>query len=241
MKPYAVITSERRAKVEQARYLQSLGLAQREIAARMGVGRSTVSEYLHDPWRQKAARRRQGYQGICASCGKPTAGDLGPGRARPLCIGCIQDERHANRRWQPETILVAIRAFAEEHGRPPTSTEWLGFKGHNPAYPYFSDVQREFGKWAEAIERAGFPRPQQGNKTARTKKILDALLDALVRHHPDPVGADELADDVGLCEHTVRQRLRELRESKHVVRTGGGTKGDPYLWALAAEAERRAA
>lgn len=60
-----------------------------------------------------------------------------------------------NKRWTSEEILEQIRLFHKQNGRPPTSRE---FKRAGP-WPKQTTVVKKFGSWANAIEAAGFPRP----------------------------------------------------------------------------------
>src|SRR4051794_21683112 len=76
-----------------------------------------------------------------------------------------------HRRWSAEAILAAIQHSAAEHGRPPTSSEWL--VNRPPGVPSVYVVQIRFGSWANAVEAAGFPRPHLGRKIV-TKQLLCA-------------------------------------------------------------------
>lgn len=67
------------ARGEQARTLRSQGLLLREIAAELGVARTTVGQYLADPDGARLKARRDGYRGRC-ECGSPTHGTNAPGR-----------------------------------------------------------------------------------------------------------------------------------------------------------------
>jgi len=60
----------------------------------------------------------------------------------------------AKRNWDRDAILVALRAWAIGHGRPPKSADWQGADptGSRPAT---YRVQREFGTWADALRAAG--------------------------------------------------------------------------------------
>jgi len=61
------------------------------------------------------------------------------------------------RQWSDEEILDSIREWAAQHeGRPPGFNHWRSTKG---VWPNSWTVRTRFGSWAEAVERAGFPRP----------------------------------------------------------------------------------
>lgn len=148
------VTDRRRALVHEARRLRDLGLLQREICERMGLRRSTVSDLLSDPWREKANRRRLSYGGTCENCGTPTDGSRGPSEAPPtLCADCYS-QPGLNVEWTPERIVGAIKRYSDEHGRQPVSNEWLIDR---PEYaPPVSTVINRFGSWSAAIKAAGF-------------------------------------------------------------------------------------
>lgn len=56
--------------------------------------------------------------------------------------------------WTPERITAAVRAFVDDHGRPPTQTEW---RESAPDHPCLSTVHNRFGSWAAAIKSAERP------------------------------------------------------------------------------------
>jgi hypothetical protein len=55
-------------------------------------------------------------------------------------------------RWTPERVLSALRAFADEHGRPPTAGDW---SAPGPHYPSRLVVRKRFGCWNAALQAAG--------------------------------------------------------------------------------------
>lgn len=61
-------------------------------------------------------------------------------------------------------LLKAVRRFKREFKRVPTSAD-LG-KERPEGYPSASTLAYRFGSFANAIEAAGFPRPQRGGKRA---------------------------------------------------------------------------
>jgi len=94
---------------------------------------------------------------------------LGENSSR-LCLSCDRARVQAERIWTRETVIAAIQRFAKEHGRPPTSTEWItadpenGYPPRSAVYVSYHRSVSPFAKWADAIEAAGFPRPLKGRK-----------------------------------------------------------------------------
>lgn len=142
--------------------LRRQGKTQAQIADAFGVSRSLVQLVLSDPDGSRQRERRARISRPCPECGRLMDGSNGRGPHAPkLCRFCAAARDHEKRIWTAEAIIAAIRMFADEHGRPPTAREWtLGSRGRR--FPPVVSVQREFGSWAEAIERAGFPRPRSG-------------------------------------------------------------------------------
>lgn len=134
-------------------------MTSREIGARLGLSAQTIRNALSDPDDSKRSRRRERYQGQCVDCGVTTYSD-GTSRPSPRCGPCAVE---ANRIYDRDSIIEVIREFARIHGRPPLSTEWLRRDNVKP-HVYVATCQAVFGSWANAIEAAGFPRPQMGRK-----------------------------------------------------------------------------
>ncbi|MGE0025680.1 MAG: homing endonuclease associated repeat-containing protein [Thermoleophilia bacterium] len=57
------------------------------------------------------------------------------------------------RTWTEERVLAAIRAWADENGRPPSSSDWYL---RAPGRPTHCVVKERFGSWNKAIAAAGF-------------------------------------------------------------------------------------
>jgi hypothetical protein len=66
--------------------------------------------------------------------------------------------------WTKERIIAALQAWAVEHGRVPTSTDWARVA---PDHPTAQTVSKVFGSWAEGVEQAGFERPTRGRRVSR--------------------------------------------------------------------------
>lgn len=159
--------------IKRIQELRAEGLLQREVADRLGLARSTVSQALIDPTGEQERERRKRYQRRCA-CGALMTGSEGldSPRAPKHCRDCAPD---AQRRWTKEAIIAAVRHFAELRGRPPTASDWnpsharaLGF--HDRAdlferyenWPHVFVVQYTFGSWNAGIRAAGFEPLRRG-------------------------------------------------------------------------------
>jgi hypothetical protein len=156
---------ERRTRSEQAARIEALaarGLAREEIAAELGLARSTVNKYRRDPHGERERARREHYRGRCLGCGRATRGSDGPGRAPEWCPACAALRR---RRWSDQRLLEAIRAWTRLTGTPPTLYDWS--PAHAPSdhpgaarylaepgrWPSASSVARRFGSLRAAVER----------------------------------------------------------------------------------------
>jgi transposase len=159
--------SKRLERAAIARRLQTEGLIIRDIAKEMGISRSYASALINDPDGSHDRERKKGYRGTCEDCGGHTSWKKG-GSSR-FCHKCAARN---TRYWTNERVIEAILRFAELNGRRPVATEWLS-KGHGvngDGYPNTGTVMAHFGSWANAIEAAGFPRPQLGAYVIRDRK-----------------------------------------------------------------------
>jgi DNA invertase Pin-like site-specific DNA recombinase len=66
-----------------------------------------------------------------------------------------------SRQWKNDEIIAAIRAWADEHGRPPTWDEWCRAA---PEHPTTQTVRKHFGSWQAALAAA---RSRRSSATAR--------------------------------------------------------------------------
>ena len=153
----------------------------KRVGKRLGVGGTTIKRWLDPDYNERhlrlsreAKRRRQG---ICEDCGGPTRYGGGPCRGREhrpiiskLCAACSLKRDLASKVWTREAIIEAIQRWAKEYGRPPSAIDWKR-RGEN--HPASSNVYRSkhrsarhnaFASWAEAIEAAGFERPENGGR-----------------------------------------------------------------------------
>jgi hypothetical protein len=62
-------------------------------------------------------------------------------------------------RWPVATVVTRLRAWAEEHGRPPTLEEWRRASARHPSA---ATVRRLFGTWNAALVAAGFEPRRPG-------------------------------------------------------------------------------
>lgn len=83
--------------------------------------------------------------------------------------------------WTQESILDAVRAWAREHGEPPTSGTW---KRAGYGHPSALTVWRTFPetRFADVIRLAGSEPFRRGPRTFWTRdRVAEALLDHLLR------------------------------------------------------------
>lgn len=149
---------------DRARRMREGGATIALIAERLGRSRTTVSSWLDPDHKAKQDRRRASYAGTCVECGAKTTGCNGASKAPKICAACASRLTHEQRHWTPERIIEQIGRFANEHGRVPVATDWMG-RGMGSAgngYPPVNVVQREFGSWADAVAAAGYERPKVG-------------------------------------------------------------------------------
>jgi hypothetical protein len=172
----------REEKVAKAQALRAGGLTVCEVAERMGVARSTAGAWLADPDRSKEVARKDSYRGVCKDCGAPTDGSNGRDKAPAHCAQCAPSHSAI---WTRETVIGAIRCFAERYGRPPGAADFnpsLALRlGHgwrsdhfyeDGDYPVTSSVLYVFGTWNAAIEAAGF-KPTRLGSYARTSNYAE--------------------------------------------------------------------
>jgi len=92
--------------------------------------------------------------------------------------------RKAAEAWPASRVLDAIRTWAAEHDGPPTSSQW---NVRHEGFPTYREVIAACGSWPDAIEQAGFPRPQQGGDRGtggRPKTwTRERIVTQMVAHH----------------------------------------------------------
>jgi AcrR family transcriptional regulator len=152
---------ERRRAVALARHYREFeGLSIRQIADRLGRSPATIKAYFYDPTGEKARAVKRRYQGVCRGCGAPTASRRGKGDAYEYCKRCHPGAIAPTRTH--EWVREAMRAWAERHGRPPSSTDWSRTHARRRAgealqrlrdgdWPPPSTVVDLYGSWAAAL------------------------------------------------------------------------------------------
>jgi DNA-binding CsgD family transcriptional regulator len=100
----------RRESVRIAQGLRAEGMTAREIAAEMGVARSTAGMWLTDPDGAKHQALRLRYRGTCRVCGRPTDGSNGASQAPTLCKPCSRATREQRSALSRDEVL---RRFAD--------------------------------------------------------------------------------------------------------------------------------
>jgi hypothetical protein len=181
---------KRHSRAERATQIERLerrGLGTREIAAELGLARSTVNIYRRDPDGSRHRQRLERYRGRCRNCGTATSGSDGPGRAAEWCPRCAGKRR---RSWTEERILAAIRAWAAETGSPPRVRDWSPahavdgnggvrrYRSEPGRWPSASIVAVRFGSFRAALERAGLPVPAAAPESRRVwtrERISEAV------------------------------------------------------------------
>jgi IS30 family transposase len=113
------VRERQRAAALARHYREQEHLPISEIAERLGRKPATINAYLYDPTAAKTKQVKSRYRGVCHDCGAPTWGS-GPGHAAKLCARC---NGQATRKWQPERIEAALRAWKAMYGREPRTTD----------------------------------------------------------------------------------------------------------------------
>jgi transposase-like protein len=210
--------TSRAERVATARRLRAQGLIKREIAARMGVARSTVDSWLNDPDGSRLRARKASYSVPCVDCGAPTDGSGGRKVTRTRCSTCWTRYRHENRVWTQEAIVIAVREFARLYGTPPAATDWnVGAANdlqrerfyEDDCWPHSSVVTREFGTWNIAIRAAGFEPNHIGHYGRDGENA--ALCQEIRERYEDGESAARLAREFGCRPDTIRARAARAR------------------------------
>lgn len=154
----------------QVRAMKRDGLTFDQIAAQLGLARSTVTDAYYDPSGRKMRERKERQAGECVDCGATTmdSGSKPPERCHP----CATEHR---RYWTRDRIIQAIRDWSDQYGAPPGAYDWdTGrLKQINPArwkrfyagrWPHQHTVLEMFGSWNAAIAAAGFTPRKIGGR-----------------------------------------------------------------------------
>lgn len=201
---------EVRAEVERL-YAERV-LTLKEISETTGVSMGTIRVWLYDPDRSRQRALKESYRGECMDCGAPTDGSGGPHNAAKRCNPCNRAHQHDRRIWTEQTVVEAIRAFADKYGRQPTAADFLTgphiTEGQRErfyrdgTYPFTSEVLRECGTWNEALRLAGFePLREFSRPLAHDPTVIDRAA-AMYR---DGASLEEVAEAFGVSDTRVCQ------------------------------------
>jgi hypothetical protein len=113
----------RRRKVVQAQHYRHQGRSIAEIARLLGQAPVTIKAYLYDPTGEKARATKERYRGTCTSCGAPTSGADGKGRASRHCQRCKPQSLPT---WTRERVRASHRTWYERFGFVASSYDWSG-------------------------------------------------------------------------------------------------------------------
>jgi hypothetical protein len=102
----------------------------------------TIKGYLYDPTGEKARATKARYRGSCASCGAPTSGADGKGRAARHCQRC---KPQSVPRWTRDMVRAAHRRWYERYGFIATTYDWSGTHARRRGAPALA--RYESGDW----------------------------------------------------------------------------------------------
>ena len=131
-----------------------------KIAKELGCSTTTVRRWVQPEYdahqRRTSLARKQKIRGTCELCGGETKynGHVGNSSASRICASC---SRKNQRYWTRERIIEAIQRWTREHGRTPTSTDWIHRGEHHPSATaiYSHPESALFPSWNEALRAAG--------------------------------------------------------------------------------------
>ncbi len=195
-------------RVEIARHLDRAGLEAGEIAELFYVTPETVRAYLRAD--------------ACPDCGGPVVS-----RGARRCRGCAARlARPAG--WGAEEIVAALRAWAEEHGAPPSGLDWnptedttLQWAREYPRWPATGQVRYTFGSWGQALEAAGL-----GTRNRRwdRKSIIAAFHAFAERHNRSPTTAELEGENELPSRETIVRHCGSLDAFREALEAQKGAK-----------------
>jgi hypothetical protein len=103
-------------------FREAEGLSIAQIASRLGRSPATIKSYFYDPTGDKARAVKARYHGVCRGCGAYTQPRNGKGDAYAYCKACHPGA--IERRWTPDRVVDAMRAWRAMYGRLPSSYDW---------------------------------------------------------------------------------------------------------------------
>lgn len=218
--------------------LRDEGLLYREIVERLGISYTYAQQLYEDPDGAKARARKDGYAGKCVDCGAPTCGSGGPDEAPERCQDCANVQKHAERFWTGEQILLSFQRFHAETGRTPAASDATGFypsqRDHfsddrlaeidsAPPLPHAWTVRREFGSWRGAIRAAGLTPANTGAPGHRSsRRLRGPSLETLRLLGSGPMTLASVAAARGIRVNGQSVILRRLLAEGLVVRSRHG-------------------
>ena len=158
----------RRRKVLQAQHYRHQGRSIAEIARLLDQAPATIKAYLYDPTGEKARAIKQRYRGTCESCGAPTSGADGKGRASRHCQRC---KPQSVPRWTRELVRAAHRRWYERYG---FVASLLRLVRHSRAPPRRPGA-RALREWRLALEPGDSPPLRLGRERARGRVLITGL------------------------------------------------------------------
>lgn len=195
-------------RLETALAMVGAGLRGVDIAAELGVARSTIYQNLNDPLDIKAQVRKAKTVGTCVDCAGPTFNSGSPTLPK-RCRDCARI--NATHRGAVR-VIEAIHDWVRRYGRQPTALDWNLAMAENSAHPErlaqiraahrarswptVSRIQSLFGSWSGAIKAAGLrPLPPSQRLDPETHSTTSEGKDAHETTHrsrdPRPRGREE--------------------------------------------------
>lgn len=197
------------------RRLRADGLPVTAIARRLGISKARVYELLDPNELAKARARKRRYDGVCVDCGAQTRNG---GKAVPpkRCQACSRQHQHDTRRWTPDAITAAMRAWGERHGRAPVASDWRRTGMHHPTA---STVVGAVG-WNAALRAAGFaPSHVRGPGATGHGGLTPQVLADTIAAYERLGSLTAAARVLGVSIAAVKQRLRK---AGHPTRRASG-------------------
>lgn len=154
--------------------LKECGLTFDQIAARLGLAKSTVTDAYYDPTGEKARARKRRRFGHCVDCGVKVYNSGSEPHKR--CIHCstahtkrLDRRRAAARRsrrkgrvWSDEAIVNLLRSVGDNGVLTIAAYEDYRREMPKGTMPSTATITNRFGSWNDAMTAAGHPRMRRG-------------------------------------------------------------------------------
>lgn len=211
--------AERHAQVVA---LKAQGLSFSQIAAQLGLARSTVTAAYYDPSGEEDRRRKRRYERPCVDCGAT----INPNGIRAESVRCrtchYEREREMSRRW----VIDSINEWADLFGTPPSAADWNPakcradgmewkverYEATGRAWPSVSLAQDNFGSWSAAIAAAGW-EPRESGKYGRDGED-PAVVAETVRLYRSGLSCAQVGEVLDAAPETIRWRLVRAGEPR---------------------------